>query len=94
MADIGLDDDSTDAQLVMWFALAESWNAILLLDEADIFLEKRQKADIKRNGLVSGEKFPFEVAYHTDTQYPSFSAQDGILPRTFVPHNQPDWPNR
>ncbi|KAI1119342.1 P-loop containing nucleoside triphosphate hydrolase protein [Nemania sp. NC0429] len=36
-----------------WFSLAEAWNAVLLVDEADIFLERRQHRDLSRNGLVS-----------------------------------------
>lgn len=35
--------------------LASKWNAILLLDECDMFLEARSTADIRRNRLVSGE---------------------------------------
>ena len=38
-----------------WFDLAEAWNAVLLVDEADIFLERRQNRDLARNGLVSGK---------------------------------------
>lgn len=38
-----------------WFTLAEAWNAVLLVDEADIFLERRQNRDLARNGLVSGK---------------------------------------
>lgn len=43
-----------EAELVKWFTLAEAWNAVLLVDEADIFLERRQTRDLARNGLVSG----------------------------------------
>ena len=35
--------------------LTRKWNAILLLDECDMFLESRSTADIRRNRLVSGE---------------------------------------
>ena len=35
--------------------LTSKWNAILLLDECDMFLEARSTADIRRNRLVSGE---------------------------------------
>ena len=42
-----------DAILSKWFELAEHWKAILLLDEADIFLERRAARDIGRNGVVS-----------------------------------------
>jgi SpoVK/Ycf46/Vps4 family AAA+-type ATPase len=33
--------------------ITHSWGAILLLDEADVFLEARQPHDIHRNSLVS-----------------------------------------
>lgn len=33
--------------------IAESWGAVLLIDEADIFLETRDKADVHRNALVA-----------------------------------------
>jgi hypothetical protein len=33
--------------------IAHSWGALLLLDEADVFLEKRSIHDIHRNALVS-----------------------------------------
>lgn len=36
------------------FALANKWGCILLLDEADVFLGKREKKDFIRNGLVAG----------------------------------------
>ena len=42
--------------LIKWFTLAEAWNAILLVDEADIFLERRQNRYLARNGLVSGKE--------------------------------------
>ena len=34
--------------------LAETWNAIILIDEADVFLEQRTTNELVRNGLVSG----------------------------------------
>ena len=33
--------------------MAESWGAIMLIDEADIYMEQRQVQDIKRNHLVA-----------------------------------------
>ncbi|KAL8743462.1 MAG: hypothetical protein Q9190_004194 [Brigantiaea leucoxantha] len=45
--------DGLEEQLIKWFTLAEYWKAILLLDEADIFLERRATRDIQRNGVVS-----------------------------------------
>lgn len=54
VADIGTMETQIESQLLRWFTLAEAWNAVLLVDEADIFLERRQNRDLARNGLVSG----------------------------------------
>jgi len=53
IADIGLNVKKIEEQMTKWFNLAERWEAILLIDEADIFLERRRGSDIARNGLVS-----------------------------------------
>lgn len=42
-----------EENLSKWFRLAEGWGAVMLVDEADIFLEKRVITDINRNSLVS-----------------------------------------
>lgn len=55
VADIGTDEVKMEKQLVKWFQLAEKWGAVMLIDEADVFLEKRQVTDLKRNSLVSGK---------------------------------------
>lgn len=33
--------------------IASAWNAVLLLDEADIFMEQRSEMDVERNAMVS-----------------------------------------
>ncbi|KAI1131425.1 hypothetical protein F5Y10DRAFT_233636 [Nemania abortiva] len=53
VADIGTIETQVEMELLKWFSLAEVWNAVLLVDEADIFLERRQNRDLARNGLVS-----------------------------------------
>ncbi|KAH7237034.1 P-loop containing nucleoside triphosphate hydrolase protein [Fusarium redolens] len=53
VADIGTVETLVEGELMKWFDLAEAWNAVLLVDEADIFLERRQNRDLARNGLVS-----------------------------------------
>ena len=58
IADIGKNEENVESELIKWFTLAENWGAILLIDEAEIFLEKRKGADLARNGLVSGKKTP------------------------------------
>ncbi|KAG0645018.1 26S proteasome regulatory subunit [Hyphodiscus hymeniophilus] len=42
-----------EAQLSQIFQIAGHWGAILLLDEADVYLERRSNQDLVRNGLVS-----------------------------------------
>ena len=44
-----------EATLSKWFELAEIWAAVMLIDEADIYLETRTTSDLQRNSLVSGE---------------------------------------
>ncbi|PMD21103.1 P-loop containing nucleoside triphosphate hydrolase protein [Hyaloscypha hepaticicola] len=48
-----IDTAKLEAQLSRIFKIASHWNAILLLDEADIFLEKRMSENLTRNSLVS-----------------------------------------
>jgi len=52
---------TTDANVVTRlegiFQTASRWDAVLLLDEADVVLEKRSYEDIRRNGIVSGERW-------------------------------------
>ncbi|RPA89391.1 hypothetical protein L873DRAFT_1849319 [Choiromyces venosus 120613-1] len=51
--DIGLEAKEVEENLEKYFYLAYKWGCVLLLDEADIFLQKRDKADLRRNSLVS-----------------------------------------
>ncbi|KAF4156471.1 hypothetical protein CNMCM6069_006745 [Aspergillus lentulus] len=53
VADIGTVETPVEGELLKWFNLAEAWNAVLLVDEADIFFERRQDRDLARNGWVS-----------------------------------------
>ncbi|KAL9611363.1 MAG: hypothetical protein Q9167_003982 [Letrouitia subvulpina] len=51
--DIGTSAESVEKYLNAVLHLGKTWNCVLLLDEADIFLEERSMADFKRNSLVS-----------------------------------------
>ena len=59
--ELGTDVVATDKKLRDIFVRAKTWNAILLLDEADIFLAKRDRFHMQRNGLVSSK--PFNIAF-------------------------------
>ena len=51
--ELGTNSRSLEADLNRIMDITHSWGAILLLDEADVFLEARQAHDIHRNSLVS-----------------------------------------
>ncbi|KAI9748613.1 MAG: hypothetical protein M4579_007174 [Chaenotheca gracillima] len=51
--ELGPDATQLEDRLSPIFELAKRWNAVLLLDEADVFLEKRAVSDVHRNALVS-----------------------------------------
>lgn len=54
VAEIGTEPPEAERRLMDVFADASRWNAVLLIDEADVFLEERVGfLDIKRNTLVS-----------------------------------------
>ncbi|RYP67904.1 hypothetical protein DL769_005640 [Monosporascus sp. CRB-8-3] len=47
------DAGQLEARLSLIFQIAQHWGAILLLDEADVYLEQRSSCDLGRNSLVS-----------------------------------------
>ncbi|KAL4757808.1 ATP-binding protein [Aspergillus foveolatus] len=51
--DLGTDSEEVEDTLRNVLTLIPRWGAVLLLDEADVFMEARDKNDIKRNKLVS-----------------------------------------
>jgi DNA polymerase III delta prime subunit len=53
IGELGTDAGSLERELQKILDIAHAWGAVLLLDEADVFLEKRTIHDIHRNALVS-----------------------------------------
>jgi len=55
VSDIGIEGDKVEMNLQKVFALAGIWEAVLLFDEADVFLEARGEGDndLRRNAMVS-----------------------------------------
>ena len=51
--DLGLDPASIEESLNTILDMVAKWNAVLLLDEADVFLEARSTSDLERNKMVS-----------------------------------------
>ena len=53
VGEIGTEAVEVERRLKDILETAQRWNAILLLDECDIFLEKRKEDDMERNAVVS-----------------------------------------
>jgi SpoVK/Ycf46/Vps4 family AAA+-type ATPase len=54
-ADLGHDPAGLERNLLTFFRDANDWGAIVLLDEADIYLERRSTQDLRRNSIVSSQ---------------------------------------
>lgn len=51
--DLGMDANDVERNLEKILKAVPRWGAVLLLDEADVFMEARDATDLTRNGLVS-----------------------------------------
>lgn len=51
--DLSVDSYNIEANLSYFLELGQRYGALVLLDEADVYLERRRSRDISRNGLVS-----------------------------------------
>jgi SpoVK/Ycf46/Vps4 family AAA+-type ATPase len=51
--DIGTDPESVEKYLDSVLYICTIWHCVVLLDEADVFLEERTPTDLQRNALVS-----------------------------------------
>lgn len=52
VGELGVSTDALESNLRQILDVAQIWNAVILIDEADIFLEKRTSGDILRNAMV------------------------------------------
>lgn len=52
VGELGTDAKALESNLTRVLNTASAWNAILLLDECDIFMEERQNMDVHRNAMV------------------------------------------
>jgi len=53
--DIGETAKEVQDNLEQNFQLAHRWGGVMLLDVADVFLQARDRQDMKRNAIVSGK---------------------------------------
>lgn len=51
--DLGVDSSEVEGTLTTILEMVAKWNAVLLLDECDVFLEARSAHDLERNKIVS-----------------------------------------
>jgi len=52
VGELGTNTEDLESNLRKILDVAQIWNAVILIDEADIFLEKRTSGDILRNAMV------------------------------------------
>ncbi|KAF4454678.1 hypothetical protein F53441_2756 [Fusarium austroafricanum] len=71
--ELGTDSRFLEAELQKILDICHAWGAILLLDEADVFLEKRNMHDIHRNALTFDEAFQSRI--HIALRYDNLKAQ-------------------
>jgi len=57
-SDIGIEPKEVENNLTSLFKRAQSWGTVLLIDEADVFMERRTTSDFARNSLVAGNDRP------------------------------------
>ncbi|KAK0382902.1 hypothetical protein NLU13_8818 [Sarocladium strictum] len=53
-SDIGATPENVEENLTKMFKRAMRWETVLLIDEADVFMERRSTSDLLRNSLVAG----------------------------------------
>jgi hypothetical protein len=57
--DMGITASEVQENITKYFELGERWGAVILMDEADIYLEQRAPDQLERNSLVSGISLRF-----------------------------------
>jgi ATPase family associated with various cellular activities (AAA) len=89
--ELGTDPRVLERNLTDILDIAHAWGAVLLLDEADVFLEKRSIHDIHRNALVSIFLRLLEyfqgILFLTTNRVETFD--DAFQSRKSTPTNQP-----
>ncbi|KAF9871018.1 ATPase [Colletotrichum karsti] len=92
-SDIGTDPKEVEYNLTASFKRAMTWGAVLLIDEADIFMERRTTSDLTRNSLVAGFLRALEfydgILFLTTNRVGSFD--DAFISRIHVQLYYPDF---
>lgn len=92
-SDIGTEPDTVEENLTDNFKKAMKWNAVLLIDEADVFMERRTTSDLTRNSLVAGFLRALEfydgILFLTTNRVGSFD--DAFISRIHIQLYYPDF---
>ncbi|KAL9090669.1 MAG: hypothetical protein Q9165_005157 [Trypethelium subeluteriae] len=93
-ADLGHQPDELEFNLLRFFKNAKLWDGIVLLDEADVYLERRSTNDLMRNSIVSVGHFDeaFLSRIHVSIGYEPLDNDarvqiwDGLFRKLIVDH--------
>jgi hypothetical protein len=79
--DIGTTAADCEKSLAEILDLATHWKAVLLIDEADVFLEQRSTDHLARNGVVSGKNIHVysDLMFCNDSPRISFLTTFGVF---------------
>jgi SpoVK/Ycf46/Vps4 family AAA+-type ATPase len=82
-SDIGTKPIEVEKNLTDHFKIAKKWNAVLLIDEADVFMERRSTSDLERNSLVAGEHRQFPPKKRNQSKLPQASYEPSSTTTAF-----------
>ncbi|KAF0322177.1 ATPase [Colletotrichum asianum] len=92
-SDIGTEPTAVEENLTSNFKKAMKWGAVLLIDEADVFMERRTTSDLTRNSLVAGFLRALEyydgILFLTTNRVGSFD--DAFISRIHIQLYYPDF---
>ena len=87
--ELGVNPQEVEKTLEEVLELSKLWRAVILIDEADVFLESRKASDIVRNNFVSGKPTQAIPRAAPTNQEPSLPPPPRILRRHLNAHHQP-----
>lgn len=76
VGELGVDPDQLESRLRVILDVASRWNAVILLDEADVFLQRRNANDLVRNAMVG--VFLRLLEYHNGVLFLTTNRADEI----------------
>lgn len=73
--DLGTTAGEVESRLDRYMSLGQEWGAVVLLDEADVYLESRAVSEVKRNSMVSGQSYAEPTFRTPESNAHSFSTR-------------------